>query len=92
MVEFFDKIKDILSKNPTNFILNFEEVCNSKIKSLSSVNQRKSSFESYRKDRSGTFTSGYEFKSSLNGQAQEKVFIPRNNPLQDIKINANVNK
>jgi hypothetical protein len=92
MLEFFEKIKDFVTNNPTNFNMNFEEVCNLKVKPLSSVNQRKSSFEGYRKDRSGTFSSGYEFKSSLNGQAQEKVFIPRNNPLQDIKINSNVNK
>jgi hypothetical protein len=91
MVEYFEKISELLGTNLPKFKLHVDEVCDSKAKVLCSVNQRKSPFEGA-KDRSRTFCSGYEFQSALNGHAQEKVFVPRNNPLQDIKINASVNK
>ena len=85
MLEFFEKVKEAIHIAPKVFPEFVEEVCNAKAKEFCST-KFKRPYEGT-KDRSNTFSSGYEFKSSIGGQRDEKLFIPRNNPLHDMKIN-----
>ena len=86
MLEFFEKIKGAIHITAKVFPDFVDEVCNAKAKEFCSINVRKGSYEGT-KDRSNTFTNGYEFKTSIGGHRDEKLFIPRNNPLHDMKIN-----
>ena len=79
MLEYYLNLKERIQKTPPNFNLNIEEVCELKPKepyTLLTI-----------KDRSKTFCGNFEFKSSLN----EKIVLPKNNPLHDIKNSASQN-
>jgi hypothetical protein len=74
MYEHYQKIVSD-SKTRPHFKSDIEDICNSQPKSLMVFYN----FENT-KDRSKTFHDAYEFKTSL--KMDNKVFIPKNNPLQ----------
>ena len=85
MLEFYDKIRESLQKNPTQFRTFVEEVCETKAKNnltITSppvlVNSRRNSGDGYKNHQKD------DFKSPLK---MDKINIPRYNPLQEMNLN-----
>jgi hypothetical protein len=83
MKDMFELYNNNLIQLPKpDFKVSIEDVCNPEPKVLFTFMLGSKSPE--KKDRAYTYSNGdYEFKSGLNKES--KVFLPKNNPLQDFK-------
>lgn len=80
MLEFYLNSKENFSKIPPCFNLVVDDICDTKVKEPYTLLNIK--------DRSKTFCGNFDFKTSLN----EKIVLPKNNPLQDLKNSQQSNK
>lgn len=95
MMERFEESKECIMKNPTQFNIFIEDVCETKARELSIVQEtrkRKNSFEG--KNNAKISGDGLEIKTTIYEKAGEKpvVNIPKNNPLQEMSMTMNLNK
>jgi hypothetical protein len=86
LYEFYEKNKKKISNNSNYFKTFIEEVCNESSKELSSsigLAFRKNSNEWNTNNMKNTI----DIKTYMSTEKNEKVFLPKNNPLQEINLN-----
>ena len=96
MFNFYEKFSENLTKSVGNFTMYVDEVCNAQAKNMTFTrftNSRKNSDNLDKlKDNQGLINSGYELRSSLkSNDNNDKMFLPKINPLQELE-NIQLNK
>ncbi len=82
LFEFYNKTNIQISKSSQSFKCFIEDVCCEKSKDISA-----SSYFSLRKNSQEAMKENIDMKTPLTLGKNEKIIIPKNNPLQEISIN-----